>query len=142
MNQTAKKRERASANLQHFGVTVDVDGKIELSDEAKHIMKQAPWILKGDEEAKNPAEQTHGPAQRTLSKIMRNIAKIEASERWTHSNEREKERRPEAGDPGTPDGTLMPNASGNTSEDWVHQYPTEHQMQAPDKWRFFMRSNT
>ena len=80
-------------------------------------MKQAPWILKDEEEASNPAEQAHGPAQRTLSRIMRNIAKIEAAERWTHSNEKEKERRLEAGGPGTggtwsapPDGTLMPNA--------------------------------
>ena len=109
--------ERARTNLQHIGVTVDFDGKIELSNEAKHIMKQAPWILKDEEEASNPAEQVHGPAQRTLSRIMRNIAKIEAAERWTHSNEKEKERRPEAGGPGTggtwsapPDGTVMPNA--------------------------------
>ena len=109
--------ERARTNLQHIGVTVDFDGKIELSNEAKHIMKQAAWIVKDEEEASNPAEQVHGPAQRTLSRIMRNIAKIEAAERWIHSNEKEKERRPEAGGPGTggtwsapPDGTVMPNA--------------------------------
>ena len=68
-----------------------------LSNDAKHVLKQAPWILKDEEEESKPAEQTHGPAQRTLSRIMRNIAKIEAAERWTHSNEKEKERRPEAG---------------------------------------------
>ena len=58
----SEEAERAIANLQLIGVTVDVDGKIELRDEAKHIMKQAPWILKDDEEANNPAEQSHGPA--------------------------------------------------------------------------------
>ena len=113
----SEEAERARINLQHIEVTVDFDGKIELSNEAKHIMKQAPWILKDEEEESKPAEQTHGPAQGTLSRIMRNIAKIEAAERWTHSNEKERERRPEAEGPGTggtwsapPDGTLMPNA--------------------------------
>ena len=87
----SEEAERARINLQHVGVTVDSDGKMELSNAAKHIMKQAPWILKDEEEESKPAEQTHGPAQRTLSRIMRNIAKIEAAERWTHSNEKEKE---------------------------------------------------
>ena len=109
--------EIARANLQRTGVIVDIDGKIELNDEAKNTLEQAQWIIKDDEEADNPAEQSHGPAQRTLSRIMRNLAKIEAAERWAHSDEKEKERRPEAGGPGTggtwsapPDGTLMPNA--------------------------------
>ena len=58
--------QRARANLQHAGVKVDDDGKIELSDEANHTTKQAPWIMKDDEETDNVAEQAHGPAQRTL----------------------------------------------------------------------------
>ena len=109
--------ENAKVNLQQAGVIVDINGKIELSEDAKQIIDQAQWILKDDEEAKNPAEQAHGPAQRTLSRIMRSIAQIEAAKRWAHSDEKEKERRPEAGGPGTrgtwsapPDGTLLPNA--------------------------------
>ena len=146
----SEEAERARANLKHIGVTVDVEGKIELSDEAIHILKHAPWILK-DEEANNPAEQSHGPAQRTLSRIMRILAKIEAAERWAHSNEREKERRPEAGCPrnlwnmerttGRHSHAKRTLESGNTSEDWMHQHSTEHQMQAQDKWRFIVRSN-
>ena len=92
--------EKARANLRQAGVNVDINGKIELSDEAKRTMKQAQWIMKDVAEANNPAEQSHGPAQRTLSKIMRNIAQIEAAERWAHSDEKEKERRPEAGGTG------------------------------------------
>ena len=84
----SEEAERARINLQHMGVSVDFDGKIELSNEAKHIMKQAPWILKDEEEESKPAEQMHGPAQRALSRIMSNVANIEAAERWAHSNEK------------------------------------------------------
>ena len=132
----SEEAERARAKTQHIGVTVDVDGKIELSDEAKRIMKQAPWILKDEVEASNPAEQPHGPAQRTLSRIMRNIAKIEAAERWTHGNEREKEMETRSGRPrncwnmerttGWHSQAKRALESGNTSEDRMHQYPTEH----------------
>ena len=122
--------QRARNNLQHAGVNVDERGKIELSDEAKHTMEKAQWIMKDNEEANKPAEQVDGPALRTLS----NLAQIGAAERWTQSNEEEKARRLGARHQTAP-------SCPTHIKSRLHQHPAAHQMQTQGDGRLTLRDN-
>ena len=45
----SEEAQKARANLQHAGVKIDDDGKIELTDDARHKLGTAQWILRDDE---------------------------------------------------------------------------------------------